>query len=201
MRWCARTALSLTRIDVPGHPCHSCESRNPSCRHTGYTPSRHTGCIPRRHTGLVPVSSLITCRPWRLFVPLDSGIRRNDGYSGFPSFGPSTAHPCATAPSFGPSTAHPPAYSMQSLPRHAVSRGAGYVPLLCLRRNGTGGSFSFAPDLLIYNYQSVLIFQRSGGDRRDGQSQLLSFNTIGRTRGSERRVHHAGCKCAGIPAT
>ena len=157
MRQRSRTALSLTRIDVPGHPCHSCESRNPSCRHsgytpsrhTGYTPSRHTGYTPSRHTGLVPVSSLITCRHWRLFVPLDSGIRRNDGYSEFPSFGSLTAHP--------------PAYSMQSLPRHAVSRGAGYVLLLCLRRNGTKGSFSFAPDVLIYNYQSVLIFQRSGG--------------------------------------
>ena len=196
MRQRARMALSLTRIDVPGHACHSCESRNPSCRHSceSRNPSCRHSCESRnpscRHTGECRNPS---CR--------HTGECRNDGYSGFPSFGPSTAHPCAATPSSGPSTAHPPAYSMQSLPRHAVSRGAGYVPLLCLRRNGTGGSFSFAPDLLIYNYQSVLFFQRSGGDRRDGQSQLLSFNTIGRTRGSERCVHHTGCKCAGIPAT
>ena len=39
-------------------------------------------------------------------------------------------------------TARPPAYSMQSLPRHAVSRGAGYVPLLGLRRNDGTSYFS-----------------------------------------------------------
>ena len=56
---------------------------------SGHSPEWRRGCIRRydgvyfrRHTGLVPVSSLISCRPGRRFVSLDSGIRRNGGGAG-----------------------------------------------------------------------------------------------------------------------
>ena len=39
---------------------------------------RNGGVYFHRHTGLVPVSSQIACRPWRLIIALDSGMRRND---------------------------------------------------------------------------------------------------------------------------
>ena len=59
---------------------------------------RHAGICLRRHAGLDPASSLVMCRPrlticrgrpWRLFVSLDSGIRRNDDGGGM------TVGPCA----------------------------------------------------------------------------------------------------------
>ena len=59
---------------------------------------------------------------------------------------------------------------MQSLPRHAVSRGAGYVPLLGMRRNdGIKDQSSLTP--LIFNFR-LHGFGLFGGVWENGMQQF-----------------------------